>query len=281
MAQLRPSVLYGALILGSVLAGFGLVFGLFYNSEKFEGNRYENSYEDVAKTELTAEQKTALTALQKKGIEWAPFRFIEAIKNDDVELVQLFINAGMPLNSNTILLEIALSASSSKKTMLALLVKHYHVDLNALYRLPNYVTQFDAELATIYSPYINERKEAFRLAMMVYKKEFVIWEQALDVKKQKMLKACTNDACRNGRINDVRRLYAESQPKKPELGYISKSRVFVSLLTIFRWQGDMELISYVEQDNAERIPNKMFLTDSKLIYFVVDASGNGAIIDVK
>ena len=281
MAQLRPSVVYGALIFAAALVGCGLVFGLFYNTVTFEGNRYENSYADIDKTTLTAEQKEALSALQKKNIEWAPFRFNEAIKNNEIELVQVFIAAGMPLNSDTILLDIALSASASKKSMLALLVKHYRLDLNALYRLPNYVTQFDAELATIYSPYIEERKEAFRLAMISYKKEFLIWEQALETKKQKMLSACTTDACRNGRINDVRRLYAESQPVKPKLDYISKSRVFVSLLTIFRWQGDMDLISFVEQQKGERIPNKMFLTDSKLIYFEVDVRGNSAIIDVE
>ena len=278
---MRPSVVYGALIFAAALLGCGLVFGLFYNTVKFEGNRYENSYADIDKATLTVEQKKALSILQKKNIEWAPFRFNEAIKNNDIELVQVFMDAGMPLNSDTILLEIALSASVNKKNMLALLVKQYHLDLNVLYRLPNYITQFDVELATIYSPYIDERKEVFRLAMIVYKKEFVIWEQALETKKQKMLSACTNDACRNGRINDVRRLYAETQPVKPELDYISKSRVFVSLLTIFRWQGDLELISYVEQQKGERIPNKMFLTDNKLIYFAVDVRGNSAIIDVK
>jgi len=281
LAQLRPSVLYGALILSGVLAASGLILGLFYNSEKFEGNRYENSYAEFANASLTVEQKKALSILQKKNIEWAPFRFIEAIKKGDVELAQVFIDAGMPLNSNTILLEIALSTATNKKKMLALLIKHYRLNLNALYRLPNYVTQFDEELTTIYSPYIDERKEAFRIAMMAYKKEFVTWERALEEKKQRMLGACTNAACRNGRINDARRLYAESQPIKPELGYISKSRVFVSLLTVFRWQGDTELISYVEQQSGERIPNKVFLTDSKLIYFVVEAGGNSAIIDIK
>lgn len=283
MAQLRPSILYILLAFGGILFGLGLIYGLFYDSEKFEGNRYKNSYEVFSNATLTEKQKTAITALQEKGIEWAHFRFIEAIKVNDLDLVTAFIDAGMPLNSNTILLEIALSTSAEadKKLMLALLQQHYQLDLNALYRLPNYVSAFDKQLAAIFAPYAQLKKEQYRLATMAYKKAFVEWEKKLEEKKQQVLKVCTNDACRSGRINDVRRMFADFQPQEPQLNYISIERVNVSLHTLFAWQKDLSLMSFIIAQERELIPNKLFLTDGKLIYFTVDVNGNSSIINTK
>ena len=281
MAQLRPSVLYSLLAIGGVLAGLVLIYGVFYDSEKFEGNRYKNSYAVFSDVTLTEKQKTAISTLQINGVEWAHFRFIEAIKANDLAVVRAFMDAGMPLNSNTVLLEIALGTSAEKKTMLALLRQRYELDLNALYRLPNYVSAFDEQLTAISEPYIQLKQEQHRLAMMEYKARFIEWEKALEEKKQKMLSACTNDACRSGRINDVRRLYANSQPQEPVLDYISRERVNVSLQTIFAWQKDQLLIAFIAEQSRELIPNKLFLTDAKLIYFTVDVNGNSSIINVK
>jgi hypothetical protein len=279
MAELRPSVLYALLFLGGVLGGVGLIYGLFFDSEKFEGNRYENSYAQFDEAALTSKQKQAITSLQSQGIEWAHFRFIEAIKNDNKEQVQAFIDAGMPLNSNSILLEIALSPSTNKESMLTLLNKHYQLNLNALYRLPSYVTLFDKQFVSISGPYIREKEEEYRAAMMEYKRRFVKWEQQLETRKKQMLADCTNDACRSGRINDASLHYADSKPVEPILDYISNERVNVSLLTIFAWQKDQTLISFIQQQGEELIPNKLFLTDAKLIYFTVDANGDSSVVE--
>jgi len=281
MAQLRPSVLYTLLVLGGVLAGVGLIYGLFYDSEKFEGNRYENSYAEFTQSSLTEKQKSALTFLQSKGVEWAHFRFVEAIKNDDVASVTAFIDAGMPLNSNSILLEIALGPSANKKAMLSLLNKHYHIDLNALYRLPNYVSVFDQQLTAISAPYKQQKEEEYRTAMIKYKKNFFEWKRGLEKQENQLLSQCDNDACRGGRINDARLMFADSKPLEPTLDYISRERVNVSLLTIFAWQKDEPLITFMLEQGAELIPNKVFLTDAKLLYFMVDVQGSGSIISPK
>jgi len=273
VAELRPSVLYALLVLGGVLAGMGLINVAFYDSEKLEGNRFENSYAQFDGVALTSKQKLAITSLQSEGVEWAHFKLVEAIKNNNVERVRAFINAGMELNSNSILLEVALSPSANKKAMLALLIKHYKLDLSALYRLPNYVTTFDKQFGSISAVYIEEKKEEYRVAMMAYKRSFVKWEQQLEAQKKRMLSGCTNDACRSGRINDASLLFADSKPVEPKLDYISKERVHVSLFTIFAWQKDQPLILFMQQQGAELIPNKVFLTDAKLIYFTVDANG--------
>lgn len=67
MAQLRPSVLYTLLILGGILSGLMLIYGLFNDSEKFEGNRYENSYVEFDGRQLTQKEQRAVTVL-KKGL---------------------------------------------------------------------------------------------------------------------------------------------------------------------------------------------------------------------
>ncbi|ORU92283.1 MAG: hypothetical protein A6F70_02480 [Cycloclasticus sp. symbiont of Bathymodiolus heckerae] len=278
MAQLRPSVLYTLLIVGGILTGVGMIYGLFYDSEKMKSNRYENSYAEFSGAVLTDKQETALGLLKSQDVEWAHFRFIEAIKSDNMEQVGAFIDAGMPLNSNSILLEIALGKSAHKKRMLSLLNNHYHLDLYALYKLPNFVSKFDQQLAEISGPYIEQRKEDYRVALIVYKKEFVAWEQKLEAKKREMLSVCENDACRSGRINDVRRLFADSEPQEPRKDYIVKERVNVSLLTVFAWQKDQALLQFLQQQGAELIPNKLFLTDAKLIYFTVDAMGKSTVL---
>jgi len=279
MANLRPSVLYTLLIIAGILAGVGLISGVFYDSEKFEGNRYENSYAEFNGKALSKKQQQAISLLKSKNIEWAHFRFIEAIKNDEMPQVKAFIDAGMPLNSETIFLEIALSPSNHKREMLTLLNEHYQLNLNALYKLPNFVSEFDSQLVGISSPYIQQQKAEFRHAMNAYKKSFLKWEQALETKKEAMLVVCDNDACRNGRINDVRRLFARSEPKEPKEDYIAKERVLVSLLTVFAWQKDQPLIQFMQQQGVELIPNKLFLTDGKLIYFTVDVKGNSTLVE--
>ncbi|PHS72791.1 MAG: hypothetical protein COB22_04220 [Cycloclasticus sp.] len=281
MAELRPSVLYALLVFGAILAGLGLIFGLFYDTEKLEGNRYLNSYAEFNGVTLTEKQKKAVSLLQNSDVEWAHFRFIEAIKNDDLSLVNAFIDADMPLNSNSILLEIALGKSLDKKTLLMLLRANYALNLDALYRLPNYVTEFDEQLSAVSKPYSEAKKEQYRLAMMEYKKKFIKWEEALEEKKQHLLRACSNDACRSGRINDARLLYEDSEPVEPKLDYIARERVYVSLFTIFVWQKDRLLIKFIQQQGAELMANKLFLTDAKLIYFMVDVEGNSTIINTK
>ncbi|OUR84972.1 hypothetical protein A9Q85_09085 [Cycloclasticus sp. 44_32_T64] len=279
MAQLRPSVLYVLLTIAGILTGVGLIYGLFYDTERFEGNRYENSYVEFNDSLLTATQQQAIAFLKSENVEWAHFRFIEAIKNDDVRQVQAFIDLGMPLNSDSILLEIALSESTHKKSMLGLLDERYQLNLNGLFTLPNIVSEFDPQLADISRPYIQQKKEAFRQATNEYDIKLVSWEQALANKKQAMLKGCDNDACRRGRLNDVRRLFASSKPSKPQEDYIVKERVKVSLFSVFAWQKDQALMRFMREQGAEVIPNKLFLTDGTLIYFKVDALGNNVIIE--
>ncbi|PCI22511.1 MAG: hypothetical protein COB62_01320 [Piscirickettsiaceae bacterium] len=279
MAQLRPSILYALLVLGGVLASTGLIYGIFYDSEKFDGNRYQHSYQQFSQALLTDKQKQAITLLQSKGVEWAHFRFIEAIKNDDTALVMAFIDAGMPLNSNSILLEIALGSSKNKKAMLVLLNRHYQLDFNALYRLPGYVSVFDRQLANISTAYIQQQKIKFRELMITYKKSHGAWEEKLANKKQQMLSVCKNDACRGGRINDVRRMFEASKPIEPVANYITKERAYVSLFTIAAWQKDSSLIKFIQQQGGELIANKLFLTDAKLIYFTIDKEGHALIVE--
>jgi hypothetical protein len=138
---------------------------------------------------------------------------------------------------------------------------------------------FDKQLAGISEPYIKEKKEEHRMAMMAYKKSFAKWKEKLEAKKKEMHRDCTNDACRSGRINDAILQFADSKPVKPSLDYISKEQVNVSLLTILAWQKDQSLISFIQQQGAELIPNKLFLTDTKLIYFMVDANGVIAVVE--
>jgi hypothetical protein len=68
-------------------------------------------------------------------------------------------------------------------------------------------------------------------------------------------------------------MFADTEPQEPVLSYISKERVKLSLLTVFVWQKDKPLIEFIQQQGGELIPNKLFLTDAKLIYFTVDAHG--------
>jgi len=278
MAQLRPSVLYTLLIIGGVLTGTGLIYGLFYDSEKMAGNRYENSYAEFKGVELTEKQGKAVQLLKAEDIEWAHFRFIEAIKDDNMVQVAAFIDAGMSLHSNSILLEIALGKSKEKIRMLTLLHDNYQLDFNALYKLPNFVSKFDEQLDSVSNPYIERRKEEYRAAVGAYKKKFRVWELELEARKREMLSVCDNDACRSGRINDVRRMFADSEPERPKEDYLVKERVNVSLLTVAAWQKDQGLLQFLQSNGAELIPNKLFLTDAKLIYFKVSSVGEVTIL---
>ncbi|HIL91692.1 MAG TPA: hypothetical protein EYG50_02925 [Cycloclasticus sp.] len=279
MAELRPSILFSLLGVGGILLGLGLIYAVFYDSEKIEGNRYKNSYVEFDNNSLNEKQQQAISFLKGQGIEWANYRFMEAIKNDDMPTVQAFIDAGMRLNSSSIFLEIALGASTNKKNMLVLLNQHYPFDLNALYTLPNYVTVFDKQLASVSKKYIDDKKEQYRLVMGVYKRSHTIWENELAIKKREMLQVCQNDACRSGRINDARRLFASTEPKAPKQDYMSKERVNLSLLTLFVWQNDQPLIQFIKQQGMELIPNKLFLTDGKLLYFTVDEVGQIGLVE--
>lgn len=286
MAQLRAPVLYVLLTVGGLLTGVGVIYGLFhdsdkYTTEKYKGNRYENSYAVFNDAALTGKQKQAIETLKSKGVEWAHFRFIEAIKSDDMVMVNAFIDAGMLLNSNRVLLEVALGSSANKKEMLSLLKESYQVSFNDLYHLPNYVSEFDEQLGAISAPYRHEKEEEHRLAMNAYKVAMLKWATSLEAQKKKMLSACTNDACRSGRINDVRRMYRETKPKEPTLNYLTNERVYLSLLTMFTWKKDLDLIAFMQQEGAELIPNKLFLTDAKLIYFTVNSFGESLIISTK
>ncbi len=255
------------------MLGLALIYGVFYDSEKIAGNRYENSYAEFENVSLNETQQQAISYLKSQGIEWANFRFMAAIKNDDMPAVQAFITAGMPLNSTSIFLEIALGSSKNKKSMLVLLNQHYPSDLNALYKLPNYVSVFDEQLARVSKVYIDDKKEQSRLAMGVYKRRQVAWGKEQAIKKRERLVACQNDACRRGRINDVSRMFAATEPKEPKQDYISKERVNLSLLSVFAWQKDESLVQFIKQQGAELIPNKMFLTEGKRLYFTVDEMG--------
>jgi len=259
--------------MGGLLTGTSLIYGLFYDSEKMAGNRYENSYAEFKDVELTEKQARAIKLLKAEDIEWAHFRFIEAIKDDNMEHMVAFIDAGMPLHSNSILLEIALGKSKEKIRMLTLLHDNYQLDLNALYKLPNFVSAFDEQLNDVSGPYIKSRKEDYRAALRTYKKKFSVWELELEARKREMLSLCSNDACRSGRINDVRRMFANSEPERPKEDYIVKERVNVSLLTVSAWQKDEALLQFLRDNGAELIPNKLFLTDAKLIYFKVSPEG--------
>lgn len=171
-----------------------------------------------------------------------------------------------------------MSKSTDKEGMLTLLNQYFQLDFNALYQLPSYVSEFDDELASVSSSYIQNKKEEHRLAMSRYKRSVVVWEKALEKKKTEMLSVCTNDACRSGGINDVRRLFSVSKPVEPQESYIAKERVYVSLQTLFAWQKDALLLQFVKKNGAELIPNKLFLTDAMLIYFIVDKSGKNTVV---
>ena len=278
MAQVRPSILYATLIIAAISIGVLMIYGLFSDSQKIEGDRYQNSYAQFDQVVLTAKQQRAIDTLKASGIEWAHFRFIEAIKANDMVRVHAFIDAGMALRSTSILLEIALSDSNNKKDMLSLLNQHYQLDLNGLYELPKYVSDFDEQLTKVSAPYLLEKQQKHEQAMRVYGREFSTWQQQKEQKKRQWLHDCTHDACRNGRVNEVEQLFASSEPKRPILNYVTKERVYLSLLTLFVWQNDQPLVTFIRQYATELIANKLFLTDAKLIYFTVDSKGRQVVV---
>jgi len=187
MAQLRPSVLYTLLTIGSITIGSLIIFGLFHDSQKLEGNRYENSYAEFNNVELTEKQHQALELLKNRNIEWAHFRFIEAIKNYDFPQVNAFIDAGMQLKSSSILLEVALSQSANKKDMLILLSQQYKLNFNALYHLPAYVSAFDEQLELVSKPYILKKQDEHEQAKRQFAIDFKSWEQQKKLKESDML----------------------------------------------------------------------------------------------
>jgi hypothetical protein len=49
--------------------------------------------------------------------------------------------------------------------------------------------------------------------------------------------------------------------------------------TVFAWKNDQPLIQFVHQKDMELIPNKLFLTDGKLLYFIVDTNGKVEVLE--
>ncbi len=74
MAELRPSILFSLLGVGGILLGLGLIYAVFYDSEKIEGNRYKNSYVEFDNNSLNEKQQQAISFLKGQGIEWANYR---------------------------------------------------------------------------------------------------------------------------------------------------------------------------------------------------------------
>ncbi|PCI22510.1 MAG: hypothetical protein COB62_01315 [Piscirickettsiaceae bacterium] len=271
--KILPLIGYG--LAGALLAVLSTYY-FIYNPEVYDNSRFVESFKlPIENAKNDPPKREALIALQKKGLEWAHYQFVDAIKEQNTELVELYIDAGMALRNKGLIIG---QMTENPKAWIVLIERlgwGNREKLSGLFPVPRHLTKLDEVFKTIEKHYVVPHDVAFKNLYLEFKKIHDEWMHEKNLELANVDVMCEgNTRCKIKNVPGILTEYEKKRPVAPEKDLILWQHPHLSLMSAAILLGEKEIIDYLAKQNVTSRLNKMEMSDLTMVVFEVDKKGD-------
>lgn len=246
-----------------------------YNTEVYENRRFLDSFnQSIAAAQNEPKKLAALKALQKKGLEWAHYQFVDAIQTQDMEVVDLYVAAGMILKDKGSLIEQLVENPDNWVSLIERLGWGNKESLMGLFPVPRHVSVFDTDFKKIERSYVIPHDIAFKDHYLEFRK---VHDQWLHEKNEELANVdvmCDgNTRCKIKNVPGIHVEYEKKKPFTPTKDLIVWQQPALSLMSAAILLKNEAVINYLQQKEVVSRVSKMTMSDRMIVVFEVSPEG--------
>lgn len=259
-----------ALIL-SLLSGYYFL----YNPEVYEDRRFLDSFnQPIAAAQNEPKKLAALIALQKKGLEWAHYQFVESIQGQDTEVVGLYADAGMVLKNQSVIIERLIEDPDSWIALVERIGWDSTASLSVLFPVPRYLNTLDDTFKKIQKNYVVPHDIAFKDHYLRFKKTHDRWLHEKNLELANVDVMCEGDTrCKIKNVPGIHIEYEKKKPLAPTKDLIVWQDPLLSLMSAAILLKRQDIIKYLRQKDVTSRISKITMSDRIVVTFEVSQDG--------
>ncbi|ORU92284.1 MAG: hypothetical protein A6F70_02485 [Cycloclasticus sp. symbiont of Bathymodiolus heckerae] len=260
-----------ALFLASATAYFFL-----YNTEVYDNSRFIGSFnQPIAEAQQEPKKLAALKALQGKGLEWAHYQFVDAIQDQDAEVVGLYVDAGMVLKDRSAIMTRLIEAPESWITLVERLGWDNETRLSGLFPVPRHLDALDDPFNEIKERYIVPHDMAFKNHYLEFKKIHDKWQHEKELELANVEVMCEqNTRCKIKNTPGILVEYEKKKPIAPTKDLILWLHPNITLMSAAILLKRPGVVDYLEQKGVTSRANEMVMSDQVVVIFEVSPTGD-------
>jgi len=269
---------FNPLSLGSAALFLALVTAYFflYNTEVYDNSRFRNSFDrPIVEAQNEPRKLAALKALQSKGLEWAHYQLVNAINDRNEEIIDLYIEGGMVLNSRSTIMESLIENPESWIALVEKLGWGNAEKLSGKFLVPRHLNKLNGEFKKIEDKYAVPHDVVFKNHYVEFKKTYDTWnvdKNALIVKVQAMCGG--NVGCQTKSARGIMAEYEKTKPLAPVKDLILWQDANLTLISVASLLKEKKIVDYLTGKGVISRINKMVMSDRIEVVFKVSPEGD-------
>jgi len=259
-----------ALILSALSAYYFL-----YNTEVYENRRFLDSFnQSIVEAQDEPKKLAALKALQKKGLEWAHYQFVDSIQTQDLEVVDLYVAAGMVLKNKGSLIEQLVENPDNWVSLVERLGWGNKESLSGLFPVPRHLSAFDIDFEKIEQSYAIPHDIAFKDHYLEFRKIHDKWLNEKSLELANVDTMCDgNTRCKIKNVPGIHVEYEKKKPFTPTKDLIVWQKPQLSLMSAAILLKNEAAVNYLQQKEVVSRVSKMTMSDRMVVVFEVSPEG--------
>jgi hypothetical protein len=262
------------------IAGYGLagaVFALFttyyflYNSEVYVNERFVESFNQPIKAAKDNPKKlAALQALQARDLEWAHYQFVDAIQEQNADIVNLYVDAGMELKNKSTIIGQMIENPTNWIALIKRLGWDNQQRLSGLFEMPLYLDVLDPYFKKTEARYAIPHDIAFKDFYLEFKVIHDKWLNEKNLEIAGVHDMCERDTrCIAVNVPVIHTEYEKRRPVAPIKDLILWQGPKLSLMSTAILLDEQDIILFLSTKGITSRLNKMVMSDHMIVLFEV------------
>jgi len=212
----------------------------------------------------------ALKALQSKGLEWAHYQLVNAIKAKNTEVIDLYIDAGMRLKSRPVIMEQLIESPASWVALVERLGWDSAEALSGTFPVPRHLNTLNEDFKKVENRYAVPHDVAFKNHYLGFQKTYDKWNLDKNTLIKEVQAMCGgNVGCRTKSARGILAEYEKSKPLAPKKDLILWQDANVTLVSAATLLGEASIVDYLNEKGAASRINQIIMSDRMEVIFEV------------
>lgn len=267
-------------IIGYAIAGLlvstASIYYFIYNPEVYDNRRFVESFNvPIEAAQDNPKQLSALKTIQVKGLEWAHYQLVDAIKDGDQELAGLYIDAGMVLKNKAAIMERLIEAPDRWIALIERIGWNNEADLSGLFYVSHHVTTLDSFFEIVHEDYAEPHDMAFKNHYLKFKIILDKWLHEKNLELANVDVMCEgNRRCKIMNVPGIHIEYEKKKPVAPLKDLIIWQDPNLTLMSVAILLKNQSVIDYLASKGVTSRINNMVMSDRMVVVFEIQPNGD-------
>lgn len=259
---------YGAV--GALVAILSTYY-FIYNPEVYDNSRFIESFKQpLAAAKREPKKLKALQSLQSKGYEWAHYQLVDAIQRQNMDVVDLYLEAGMPLRDKGVIIDQMLENPSQWIALVKRLGWDSQEKLSGLFEVPRHLDGLDPYFKKVEVRYAISHDIAFKNHYLKFQVINNAWVAEKSGEIANVNAMCDGDTrCITVNVLAIETEYQKKRPVAPEKDLILWQDPELTLMSAAILLGNQDFITFLEGKGVTERVNNMVMSDRMVVVFEV------------